>query len=254
MTDTPHTLQKAHNVLATLGYACIAFAVVGANGAIPGALAVTVGLIGVLINGLAASPIFSPPTEKTSPLNKLLVTLSTVSALVSASSYFDAVQKLMAPGHAQQLASFVLFVGQFASRLAQSRLIPSGSLGAGPPMLGLVLAFSLGGCAHVGPVVDDLVHDVEVCAGPACADAAKKAIPKISDIIMCDAMAGFSPDALPACATAALADWAKAAGSDGWRIIGCVVDAIEKDATRPAELRARARAARPLAVRMANGR
>jgi hypothetical protein len=254
VTETPNTLQRAHNVLATLGYACIAFAVVGANGAIPGALAVTVGLVGVLVNGLAASPIFSPSAEKTTLLDKVLVTFTTVSALVSASSYFEAVQKLMAPGHAQRLASFVLFLGQFASRLAQSRLIPSGALGAGPPVLGLVLAFFVGGCAHAGAVVESVVHDVEVCAGPACADAAKRAIPKISEIIMCDAMAGSSPAALPACATAALADWAKDAGPDGWRIIGCVVDALERDATRPPELRARARAARPLAARMANGR
>lgn len=138
---------------------------------------------------------------------------------------------------------------------------PAGDGGAqGSAKVGVVLALvgalavGSSGCGHIGPAVDNIVHEVEVCAGPACADAAKQAIPKISEIIMCDAMAGFSPAALPACASAALAGWAKAAGPDGWRVIACVVNALEHDLTKPPELRARARAARPLAARMAAAR
>lgn len=124
----------------------------------------------------------------------------------------------------------------------------------GVPPVVLLLAFlglALGGsgCATVTPIV----KDVETCAGPACADLATKLLPAAEVILECElATAGA---ALPACAENGLVSLAAAAGPDGWKIVACIVNAIEKDATKPPAVRARARLAVPVvAMHRALGR
>lgn len=120
--------------------------------------------------------------------------------------------------------------------------------------IGIVLLFGLSllgvsSCAHVRPIVSE----IETCAGPACADIATKILPAVEVILECDAAAGFSPSALPACAMNGLDALAVAAGPDGWRIIGCITNALERDLAQPEGVRVRASAARKLAARRMAG-
>ncbi len=111
------------------------------------------------------------------------------------------------------------------------------------------LAVAASGCATVQPIV----KDVETCAGPACADIATKILPAAEVILECELETGGA--ALPACAENGLAALAAAAGPDGWKIVACVVSAIEKDTTKPPAVRERARMARPVvAMHKALGR
>lgn len=107
--------------------------------------------------------------------------------------------------------------------------------------LALLSAFmALPGCATVSPIV----KDVETCAGPECKDIATKVLPAAEVILECELATGGA--GLPACAENGLAALAAAAGPDGWKIVACVVNAIEKDTTKPPAIRARARMARPM--------
>jgi len=101
------------------------------------------------------------------------------------------------------------------------------------------LAFA-NACATVTPIV----KDVETCAGPDCKDIATKILPAAEVILECELATGSA--ALPACAADGLAALGAAAGPDGWKIVACIVNAIEKDTTKPPAVRARARAARPV--------
>lgn len=102
------------------------------------------------------------------------------------------------------------------------------------------LAVPANGCAHVTPIV----NDIETCAGPDCKDIATKLLPAAEVILECELATGGV--ALPACAENGLAALAAAAGPDGWKIVACIVNAIEKDTTKPPAVRARARMARPV--------
>ncbi len=139
--------------------------------------------------------------------------------------------------------------------VASPALVPPPDAG-GPGKVAVFLAAFIGlslglsSCATVQPIV----KDVEACAGPAWADAATKIIPAVEVVLECDAAAGFSPSALPACASAGLEALASALGPDGWRIVGCITNAIERDMTTPEPLRLRASAARKLAAVKAHGR
>jgi hypothetical protein len=124
---------------------------------------------------------------------------------------------------------------------------------APPPRIAIMalvgaVAFGSVGCATVQPIVKDVV----ACAGPACADLATKLLPAAEIVLECEISTGGQ--SLPACAQQGLAALADALGSDGWRIVGCIVNAIEKDTTKSPELRARAKAARVIAARKTNGR
>ena len=142
-----------------------------------------------------------------------------------------------------------VWVAVATSVLVQLRILLNGG-GPGPgaaAVLVPLLCLAASGCSTVSAVA----KEATACAGPACEDAIAKSVPAVELMITCDLA---SAAALTPCAEAALTSYAAALGPDGWKIVGCIVNAIEKDATKPPVERARAKAARALAARKLAGR
>lgn len=250
-------LSKIDGLLKTLAAACALLTGSTYAGLIPPTGAIILGLVAALLAGLSSSPLFDPSLVGKTPIaHRVLLTLAALSSAAAGSSFFPAVQQLFSDGHAQKIAAALTLVTALCTLLAQSPWLAGGTAGAGGPVskLGIALIFGLGlgvsSCATMQPIVTD----VQACAGPACADVATKILPAVEVILECDAAAGFSPSALPACAENGLAALAAASGPDGWRIVGCITNALERDLAKPEGVRVRASAARKLAARKANGR
>lgn len=256
------TLSKIDATLKTLAGVCAVLAGSSYAGFIPPVAAIVIGFAAGLFAFLAGSPMLDPTLVGNTPwLSRACLTVAGLCTAAAGSSFFPSVQRLFSDGHAQKLATGLTMLGALCTFLSQSPILAGGTKPGGanggpfPPdvtrtlalLLGLSL-FGVSGCATVQPIV----KDVEVCAGPDCADIATKILPAAELVLECELSTGGA--VLPACATSGLAALAAAAGPDGWRIVGCIVNAIEKDATKPPAVRARARLARSLAAQKANGR
>lgn len=234
-------LQRIHNVLAFIGWGCLFLAGGAAAGIVPAAWGMGFGLAGLVANGLAAAPVFSP-TDGSPIGNKILVTISTLAGLVGASSYFSGVQALMQPGHAQKLAAMIVFFGQAAARLAQSGLIPTGAI-ARSAMVFLAAGLALGssGCAHVDAIAKDVTGCVKADESAAVVDLERAAPKIVEDILMC---APGGEAAIPMCVEQGLQSLVVALGPDGERFRLCVVNAIENDPEAAPLAKQRAKAVR----------
>lgn len=248
------TLSKIDATLKTLAGVCAVLAGTSYAGFIPPVAAIVIGFAAGLFAFLAGSPMFDPTlVGKTPVLSRVCLTIAGLCTVAASSSFFPGVQHLFNDGHAQKLATGLTMLGALCTFLSQSPILAGGTVGSGiaPTKLGgLALFFGLSlfgasGCATVQPIV----KDVRTCAGPDCADIATKILPAAEIVLQCELSTGG--EALPLCASSGLASLAAAAGPDGWKIVNCVVSAIEKDATKPPALRARAHAAHALTAKKA---
>lgn len=229
---------KLNSILTKLAGVCLLLAGSSGLGAFSAEKGVIIGIFGVICGSLASAPLLSP-ANGSNLWNRIFQTVAALAVAVSGSSLFPQVQHLFAAGTAAKIGVWVVLGGHVFGYLASS------SAAAAPVVALLVglMAFGASGCATVQPIV----KDVEVCAGPDCADIATKILPAAEIILQCEL--ATSGEALPLCASSGLASLAAGAGPDGWKIVNCVVSAIEKDMTKPPALRARAHAAHSMTAK-----
>lgn len=88
-------------------------------------------------------------------------------------------------------------------------------------------------CATVNGDLVAITNDVKSCVSQDAPDAIKlverNAGPALYDAFMCDASAGFTPNAIPMCLANALSVETAGLGADGERFKECVVDKVEND-------------------------
>lgn len=88
-------------------------------------------------------------------------------------------------------------------------------------------------CATVDGDLKAITADVKLCvsleAPPAIQLVERNAGPALYDAFMCDASAGFDPNAIPACLANALSVETAGLGTDGERFKECIVDKVETD-------------------------